>query len=182
MLIIRVDPSKLPASVTLVHAYTHRPAIDTGYLGSVQRLSNGDVLVDWGSEPEITQYSPDGNKLIMDLSLSYQSYRGFRYAWVGTPMTRPSIAAQPTSSGTKVWASWNGATKVASWRVLVGPAPTGLAPISSPVKRQGFETRISLSRRYPDVAVEALSSDGQVLGTSESVSTLSQGARNGARR
>jgi hypothetical protein len=181
-LIIRIDPSQHPAGVTLVHAYSHHPAIDTGYLGSVQRLSNGDVLVGWGNQPEITEYSPSGKKIIMDLSLSYQSYRGFRYAWVGAPTTKPSIAARSTSSQTKVWASWNGATNVVSWRVLVGPGATALAPISSPVKRQGFETRISLNRRYPEVAVEALGASGQVLGTSEPVSTLGQGARDSGRR
>jgi hypothetical protein len=174
-LIVRVDPSKNPAGVTLVHAYTHHPGIDTGYLGSVQRLSSGDVLVDWGSEPEITQYSPDGKKIVMDLSLSFQSYRGFRDAWVGVPTSKPSVAAQVTSSRTRVWASWNGATELVSWRVLAGSAPTDLAPIGSPVRRQGFETRISLSRRYPDVAVQALGSGGQVLGTSDPVSALGSG-------
>src|SRR5205807_8017544 len=114
-LIIRVDPSRRPAGLTLVHSYTHHPAIDTGYLGSVQRLGDGDVLVDWGNQPEITQYSPDGKKIVMDLSLSYQSYRGFRFPWVGAPTSKPSVAAQLTNSQTKVWASWNGATKVVSW-------------------------------------------------------------------
>ena len=169
-LIIRVDPSQHPAGVTLVHAYTHHPAIDTGYLGSVQRLSNGDVLVDWGSEPEITEYNPDGSKILVDLSLSYQSYRGFRYPWVGTPTTKPSVAAELTSSGTKVWASWNGATEVASWRVLAGPTQTVLVPAGPPIGREGFETRVSLNRRYPEVAVQALGPGGQVLGTSEPVS------------
>jgi hypothetical protein len=176
-LIIKVDPSEHPAGVRLVRAYTHHPGIDTGYLGSVQRLSNGDVLVDWGNQPEITQYSPNGKKLIVDLSLSFQSYRGFRDPWVGDPTTRPSVAAQATESSTKVWASWNGATKVVSWRVLVGPAPTALTAIGAPVKRQGFETRISLSQRYPEVAVQALSSSGQVLGTSQPVSTLGHSTR-----
>jgi arylsulfotransferase ASST len=169
-LIIRVDPTKRPAGLTLVHAYTHRPAIETGYLGSVQRLSNGDVLVDWGNQPEITQYSPDGKKILMDLSLSYQSYRGFRYAWVGAPTTKPSVAAQRTSSSTKVWASWNGATRVVAWRVLAGPTQTILTPAGPPVAREGFETRISLNRRYSDVAVQALGAGGQVLGTSEPIS------------
>jgi hypothetical protein len=181
-LIIRVDPSKHPAGVTLVHAYTHHPGIDSGYLGSVQRLSNGDVLVGWGNQPEITEYSSDGKKILMDLSLSYQSYRGYRFPWVGAPLTKPSIAAQATNSQTKVWASWNGATRVTSWRVLAGPAATALAPISSPVKRHGFETRVTLSRRYPEVAVQALGSSGQVLGTSEPISTLGQGARDSGRR
>jgi hypothetical protein len=167
-----VDPTKRPAGVTLVHTYTHHPAIDAGFVGSVQRLGNGDVLVDWGDQPEITQYSPNGKKIVMDLSLSHQSYRGFRYPWVGVPTTKPSVAAQLTNSGTTVWASWNGATKVVSWRVLAGPSATGLAPISGPVHRQGFETRILLSKRYPEVAVDALNASGQVLGTSEPVSTL----------
>lgn len=170
-LIIRVDPSKHPAGVTLVHAYTHRPAIETGYLGSVQRLGSGDVVVDWGSEPEITQYSPDGSKIVMDLSLSFQSYRGFRYPWVGTPTTRPSVAAGLSHSGTKVWASWNGATRVVAWRVLAGPTPSLLTAAGPPVGREGFETRISLHRRYSEVAVQALGPGSQVLGTSAPVST-----------
>lgn len=169
-LIIRVDPSKRPAGVTLVHAYTHRPAIDTGYLGSVQRLSNGDVLVDWGNQPEVTQYSPDGKRRVMDLSLSYQSYRAFRDAWVGTPASKPSVAAERTASGTKVWASWNGATNVVAWRVLAGPTQTILTAAGPPLSRDGFETRISLNKRYSEVAVQALGPGGQVLGTSETVS------------
>lgn len=172
-LIIRVDPSQHPAGVTLVHAFRHQPDIDTGYLGSIQRLSDGDVLVDWGNQPEITQYSPDGSKVVMDLSLSYQSYRGFRYPWVGMPTDTPSVAARLTGSGTKVWASWNGSTQVVAWRVMAGPTPAILTAVGRPVSREGFETRISLGRRYPDVAVQALGAGGRVLATSEPVSTSS---------
>jgi hypothetical protein len=174
-LIIRVDPSRRPAGVRVVHAFAHHPAIDAGYLGSVQRLSNGDVLVDWGNEPQITQYSPNG-KVLMDLSLSHDSYRGFRYPWVGSPVDRPSVAAHTSASGTSVWASWNGSTQVVSWRVLAGATPASLAAVSAPTHRQGFETRISLKRRYAEVAVQALSASGQVLGTSKTVSTLKLGA------
>jgi hypothetical protein len=175
-LIIRVDPSQKPAGVHLVHSYVHHPAIEAGYLGSVQRLSNGNVLVDWGNIPQITQYTGDGHKIIMDLSLSHDSYRGFRYPWVGTPGGRPSVAAQLKGSETEVWSSWNGATRVASWRVLAGTTPASLSAVTAPVHRQGFETRIVLKHRYADVAVQALSATGQVLATSRTVDTLKLGA------
>ena len=169
-LIIRVDPSQRPAGLTLVAAFAHHPAIDAGFVGSVQRLSNGDVLVDWGKQPQVTQYSPDGKQVVMDLSLSHQSYRAFRFRWVGTPRTKPAVAAQSTGSETNVWASWNGATQVLAWRVLAGPSPDSLVPTGRPVHRQGFETRLSLTHRYRVVAVQALGTRGHVLGTSRAVS------------
>ena len=50
------------------------------------------------------------------------SYRAYRMSWSGQPNNPPSVAAAPNNDGTtEVWASWNGATTVSSWRVLAGP-------------------------------------------------------------
>jgi hypothetical protein len=64
-----------------------------------------------------------------------------------------------------VYASWNGATDVARWRVLAGPSPHALRPLIT-ARRYGFETaiRVRTERRY--VAVAAIGSSGQVLGRS----------------
>jgi hypothetical protein len=173
-LIFRVDAAKRPARVRLVKSYAHHPSIHAEYLGSMQRLSNGSVLIDWGNVAQITQYSADG-RVDMDLTLSNDSYRGFRYPWAGNPISPPSVAAQLRSSGTDVWASWNGANQVVAWRVLGGATADSLAPAGPPSPGQGFETHISLGQRYSDVAVEALSSSGQVLARSRTVSTVPLG-------
>jgi hypothetical protein len=65
-----------------------------------------------------------------------------------------------------VYASWNGATLVASWRVLSGPSTGALAPVAQ-APRSGFETAIALppgaAGRY--LTVQALDAAGGVIGT-----------------
>ena len=63
------------------------------------------------------------------------------------------------------YASWNGATTVASWQVLGGTSNATLAPVAS-VPRVGFETTISVPGAPAYVAVQALDAVGNVLGTS----------------
>jgi hypothetical protein len=64
-----------------------------------------------------------------------------------------------------VYASWNGATEVASWRVLAGPSPAQLTPVASAAK-SGFETTIATPGPQPYLAVQALNGAGAVLETS----------------
>jgi len=66
-----------------------------------------------------------------------------------------------------VSASWNGATDVASWRVLVGSGEDRLQPVTT-VARDGFETTVVVDRqRY--AAVVALDAAGTPLATSPTV-------------
>jgi hypothetical protein len=169
-LIFRVNPAQHPAGVRVVASYSHTPTIHSSYLGSMQRLSDGNVVVGWGDIPQITEYSPSG-RVLMDLSLSHNSFRGFRWAWVGKPLYPPAVTAELQGSTTQVWCSWNGATQVVSWRVLAGPAPAKLLAVAGPMHRQGFETHFALGQRYRYVAVQALGASGQVLGTSKAVGT-----------
>ena len=72
------------------------------------------------------------------------------------------------SGALSVAASWNGATQVASWKVLAGASATALAPVLTAPK-SGFETTIKASTAGPYVAVQALDASGNVLGTSATV-------------
>jgi hypothetical protein len=65
-----------------------------------------------------------------------------------------------------VYASWNGATRVAAWSVLAGPTATTLHPAAQ-APRSGFETAIALPAGMagPYVTVQALDATGAVLGT-----------------
>jgi hypothetical protein len=170
-LIIHVNPSQRPASVRLVRAYSHNKPICSGFCGSVQLLPGGDVLINWGQVSEITEYRRAGGKPRMDLSMSNWSCRGYRFPWVGEPLTRPAVAAHSTTSSTDVWASWNGSTQVTAWRVLAGPDSADLSAVGSPTPKQGFETKVVLPRAYGAVAVQALGSGGRVLATSRATPT-----------
>jgi hypothetical protein len=85
--------------------------------------------------------------------------------WVGTPGTRPEVAGERRGSAMDVYASWNGATQVATWEVLGGPSAASLQPLRS-AARAGFETRIPVPNRTAFVAVRAKDAAGTILGTS----------------
>lgn len=168
-LIIAVDPARTPAAVKLLRSYRHSKPICSGFCGSLQLVPGGDVLIDWGEVPEITEYDRAGGSPRMDLSMSNWSCRGYRFPWTGEPLTRPDVAAQSSASGTDVWASWNGSTQVVGWRVLAGGSAGHLMAVGSPTGKQGFETQIVVPRPYALVAVQALGAGGQVLATSRAV-------------
>ena len=67
-----------------------------------------------------------------------------------------------------VYASWNGATEIASWQVLAGPSPKQLTAVASGA-RSGFETAIATPGPEAYVQVQALNASGGVLGTSPAI-------------
>ncbi len=135
--------------------------------GDFQPLPGGDWQVGWGQEPYFSEFAP-GGQLLFDAHLppSYQSYTVFKFPWTGTPSSAPQIAVHRHGrSGQIVYASWNGATAVAQWRVLAGASASALAPVAA-APRSAFETAIALAGASPLVAAQALGTQGQVLGTS----------------
>ncbi len=162
-LVLKLDPSAHTA--TLVSQYKGDGEFESEYMGDTQPLANGNVLVGWGSEPYLSEFTSSGKLLLQgqfpgpDLS-----YRSTLEQWVGQP-TAPPVGAARTSSGkTTVYASWNGATALVAWRVLADSAGQ-LTAVASAAK-SGFETAISLPRSYPSLEVQALGANGHVIGTS----------------
>ncbi len=153
-------------TATLVHRYTHSPALLAVSQGSAQTLANGDVFVGWGADPEFSEYSPSGRQIFNgSFTLGVNSYRAYRFPWTGDPSTPPAVAVSSSGDSVTVYASWNGATEVAAWRVIGGNSPTSLSSLAQ-AARTGFETTIHLSSSEQYFAVQALNSRGEVLGTS----------------
>jgi Arylsulfotransferase (ASST) len=159
-------------SVSLVGRYVHGPALLAGSQGNEQLLGDGDSFVGWGELPYMTEYGANGEVLFdAHFPAPGQSYRAFRFPWSGTPAggDPPAAAVHASSPGeATVYASWNGATSIASWRVLAGETPATLAAVAT-APDGGFETAIALQSTAADFAVQALGSEGQVLGTSPAV-------------
>jgi hypothetical protein len=167
---LRISLDLRSRRATLVHAYSSNPGLSSGSQGSVQPLSDGNTFVGWGAEPYFTEYGRKGRQLFtMHFNLPLQSYRGYRFGWWGQPTTPPSIAAKATPKASNVYASWNGATTVASWRVLAGPSATSLTAIGQ-FPRTSFETAMSVANSGPYFQVQAIDGAGNVLGTSAAVS------------
>jgi hypothetical protein len=158
---IALDLKRKRAS--LRHAYTHRPErVLSHFMGNAQVLDDGDVVVGWGAAPYVTEFASSG-AIVFDARLPRggQSYRAFRFPWVGRPATPPSL----TATGGVLHASWNGATEVASWRLLEGASTSDLRP-SQTVRRTGFETVLKAAPKIRHAAVVALDGSGASLGTS----------------
>ena len=156
---------------TVIAQYEHPTPLLSGSQGSIQTLENGDVLIGWGSEPYFSEFSAAG-QLLYDAHMhgTYQSYRTYRFPWAGSPSEPPAIAVSNTGASAPVivYASWNGDTRTASWRVLAGASPAQLAPVAT-ATRQGFETAIATPGPEPYVAVQALDATGAVLATSRTI-------------
>jgi Arylsulfotransferase (ASST) len=155
----------------VVREYTHHDKLLAATQGNVQVLPNGNVFVGWGSKPFFSEFSRDG-ELLFDARFppEVESYRAFRFPWSGYPSDDPALAAE-SGSGDELtlYASWNGATEVAGWQVLAGPAPERLEPVGSAAPREGFETAITVRTVEPYVGVQARDGSGRVLGTSRAV-------------
>jgi hypothetical protein len=166
-IILSVDP--LSGTTTLVGQFEHTPPLVAESQGNIQSLANGDWFVGWGQEPFFSEFSASGTLLFdAHFPVHTQSYRSFRFPWTATPAQPPAFAfAARAPAGGVVYASWNGATQLASWRVLAGPSATRLRAIAE-AARAGFETAIALRARVPGpyLAVQALDAGGRVLATS----------------
>ncbi|MGA9875732.1 MAG: arylsulfotransferase family protein [Solirubrobacteraceae bacterium] len=160
-------------------AYTHPdPPLLAPSQGNMQTLSNGNAVVGYGGLPAISEFSTDGS-LLFDAHLPYDMsfYRAFRFPWSGRPSSPPAVLANlnNTAEETIVHMSWNGATEVASWRVLAGEHPQSLTAQAT-ISDSGFENSTILTKKYAYTAVQALDSSGHVLGSSKAVAVTSYAA------
>ncbi len=164
-IVVELDEDKMTA--TLVSEYTHPDRLLAGSQGNMQVLPNGNVFIGWGNQPIFSEFNSDG-ELLFDASFppKHESYRAFSFQWNGQPSDRPAVAAErgPDDEVT-LYASWNGATEVATWEVLAGPGPERLKPVGL-APREGFETAITVEITEAYVGVRAKNSSGRVLGIS----------------
>jgi hypothetical protein len=167
-IVIEIDEDAMEA--TLVGEYVRPGNTLSDTQGNLQVLPDGHVFVGWGSEPYLSEFSRDG-ELLFDASLppDVESYRAFRFPWKGEPQTRPAVVAE-TGGGdeVRIYVSWNGATEVATWRVLAGPGPDRLESVGS-FPRAGFETIATLHAEGSYFAVKAEDAAGQELATSRAI-------------
>jgi hypothetical protein len=138
--------------------------------GNMQSLAGGDWLLGYGRLPNLTEFDPSGHVLFdAILGRNVQNFRTYLSPWSAGPASPPGLAVQPNGAGAAtVFASWNGATEVASWQVLAGASPASLTPVVSAPKR-GFQTSIALASTPPYLAVQALDAASAVIGRSPTI-------------
>jgi hypothetical protein len=163
----------------LASVQTHRnPRLLAASQGNAQTLPSGNTLVGYGGVPAISEFAKEGS-LLFDAHQPYDMsfYRAYRFPWSARPLTPPAVLASLNDTGeeTIVHASWNGATEVASWRVLAGEH-AGSLKAQAEIAVAGFESSTTLPVKHSFVAAQALDSAGHVLGTSKSVKVIAYAA------
>jgi len=169
--VVRIDPANETATLVTTVTIPGRP-IFAQTQGDLQLLPDGNWWIGWGSINQSSEVSAAG-KLLFEASTpdGSESYRSLRFPWHGRPSSPPSIAVGPGPRGSvRVFASWNGATGVAAWRLSAGFSPRALKPLLTE-SRRGFETVMRAPSSAAYVAVAALDSAGNVLGVSPAVPT-----------
>jgi hypothetical protein len=169
VLVIRLNDQTKRA--TLVRSYRHPKKLLAPFEGNAQFLPDGHVFVGWGGWPYISEFAQNG-KVLFDVYFGHgkkpgedaDTYRAYRMAWQGRPLDKPAIAV----AGGKVYVSWNGATNVARWQVMLGETNDDMHVTRTAPKR-GFETAIPLGGDGKYVAVQALDGKGRVLAVSKTL-------------
>lgn len=144
--------------------------------GSTQVLPGGNVLVGWGSEGAVTEFTADGTPIFhayMDsgyLGEGVENYRAFRYNWTGLPNEDPAIVALENDDGTTLYVSWNGDTETAAWRFYAVTDEFGSRDFLGEVERTSFETSLQVKGgKLVAVAAESVDARGKVLTSTASV-------------
>ena len=138
-------------------------------MGNMQTLENDNVLVElWRGAVHLGVHARRRDRLRRR-----------------APRLQPDVSHAPCGSGsggrwtpraprpqtrdgkTTVYASWNGATELRSWRVLAEGSTTPVAEAD----RKGFETAIEVREGLTRFQVQALDANGQVIGTSKTITT-----------
>ena len=166
-----MDPNTSSHTVSLVKQFTNptKTLLATSQ-GNTLSLPGGDWLMGYGGLPNFTEYDSSGHVLLDGtLGKNVQDFRTYLSPWSGQPKTAPSVVAKSSGAGSlSVSVSWNGASSVASWRVLAGASSGSLTPVAT-AARSGFQTTVTAPSGGPYVAVQALDSAGKVLAVSPTI-------------
>lgn len=158
---LRLDVDTEQGTASMVTAYEPPDGRLSESQGNMQTLDDGSIFIGWGSNPNYSHYSADG-ELLQDAELAGGiSYRAYRQPWVGRPVEPPRFVLADGHA----YVSWNGATEVDAWRFVAGYDRQSAEPVAT-VEAEGFET----SAEMPDAAYvggQALDASGKVLATAE---------------
>ncbi|MCJ1479680.1 hypothetical protein MMC13_008366 [Lambiella insularis] len=146
--------------------------------GNVQLLPNGNAFLGWGSNAFISESTADGNPVLSAwfATTGALHYRAYKFNFTSAPTDQPALYsyAHNTSAPTVFYASWNGATEVASWTYYGGASATSLKKLGSATKN-GFETASTQPGFQAFSLVEAVASNGTALRNSSVTNTFVPG-------
>jgi hypothetical protein len=152
-------------TVSVVKAYAPKTAVVANSQGNTTPLADGHVFVGWGDQPQATEFDASGGVVWNALfPTGVSSYRAFRVGWTGTPKTMPRTALVALSGKRTVYASWNGDTQTATWR-LIGVSNGSFPRVLTSITGGAFEVALTVPPGSDQLRVQALDAAGGVLAT-----------------
>ena len=128
-----------------------------------------------GSVPDFYEQLPGGNETVWYANFGavpLQSYRAFKYPWTGKPLISEIALfayANNCSAPAAFYASWNGATEIATWKYFVGSESAGtFTLVGTQATTDTFET-FTIGTRDTYAYAIAYDSTGSVLGQTKTV-------------
>jgi hypothetical protein len=174
---MRIKIDQVAMTAELINEYMNPNHIFGVSQGSMQVLPNSNVLLGYGNSGAMTEYSANGT-VICDVhwgpqdwftSGDIQSYRTYKFDWIGRPDSQPDAELVVAEDGSSVtfYVSWNGDTEVKSWHLeSTDGVEEGIWRKVGAVQRIGFETALAIkSTELPFVRASGVDSQGNVLAT-----------------
>ncbi len=159
-LVLSVD--EVHKSASFVREVRAHPDVDAATQGAFRALPDGHDFVGWGAVGEMSEFDAAGNEILDMTFTGAQSYRAVRGLWDGQPATTPDVVVARDDGVTHAFASWNGATDVASWVLRTGPDAAHLRTVAS-APRLDFETVLRGVSLDPVAVIEAHDAGGALL-------------------
>src|SRR5439155_194991 len=144
------------------------PPYDFFHINSIDQEPNGDFLVSARNTHALYEIDHRTGKIIWRLGGKKSDFRmgkGTVFNWQHDAQRLPNGDISVFDDGGTAYVSWNGATQVATWR-LIDASGKRLAD----AKRRDFETTLSVPKGATRVQAQALDANGTVLGSSKLVS------------
>ncbi|MCJ1393156.1 hypothetical protein MMC18_006028 [Xylographa bjoerkii] len=174
---VTISTSNGTNKATLIEQYVSPGGQLDSSQGSHQFLPNGNHFMGLGSYPYVYEQTSDGTTVFYANwgNLPLQSYRAFKYAWVGKPPISEIALfayAQSCTAPAAFYASWNGATEVVSWKYFTSSSENGTFALAATAVNNGtFETFTTASFNLYAYAI-AYDDLGNMLGQTPTVSVF----------
>lgn len=174
---VAISTSNGTNKATLIEQYVSPDRQLDSSQGSHQFLPNGNHLLGLGSYPYIYEQTSSGTTVWYANwgPLPLQSYRAFKYPWIGKPLLSEIALfayARNCSAPTAFYASWNGATQVKSWKYFTSSSVNGTFTLAATGANNGtFETFATGAFNLYVYAI-AYDSVGNMLGQTPTITTF----------
>ncbi len=120
-----LDTTNMSATIVWQYPAVPTTSLYSFYMGDVQRLPNGNTLIDWavGNLPKLTEVRPDGTKAYeMNWVGGWEAYRTWRCAWQGRAL-QPYLLVQSFPDNITLIFNQFGDTNVGFYKIYGGTAP-----------------------------------------------------------